>query len=72
MIADVVADHVRSKMADHLTDVGTSDQHTVKPWLSARLDLSPVVKEFVAEGYPLVGGRLAHLIQRMAGIRWRM
>ena len=61
VLTDVVGDHVRSMMADHLTDVATSDQHTVKPWLSARLDLSPVVKDFAAQGYPLVGGRLDYV-----------
>jgi anti-sigma factor RsiW len=72
LVADIVADHVRSMMADHLTDVATSDRHTVKPWLSARLELSPEVKDFATEGYPLVGGRLDYVDgHRAAAIVYR-
>jgi anti-sigma factor RsiW len=59
-----VAAHVRATLGDHLIEVASSNQHTVKPWLSARLDYSPPVEDLASKGFALSGGRLDYLERR--------
>jgi anti-sigma factor RsiW len=65
---ELTSAHLRSLMPDHLIDVVSSDQHTVKPWFAGHADVSPPTPDFPQEDYRLIGGRADYIDGQRAAV----
>ncbi|MBN9219092.1 MAG: anti-sigma factor [Mesorhizobium sp.] len=62
--AAVASGHRRSLLAASPIDIVSSDRHTVKPWLDARIGVSPPAPDLAQDGYALIGGRVEVISDR--------
>jgi anti-sigma factor RsiW len=54
----IASGHRRSLLATSPVDVVSSDRHTIKPWLDARIGVSPPAPDLAKDGFALLGGRV--------------
>jgi anti-sigma factor RsiW len=72
ILGEAISAHLRSLQTDHLTDVLSTDQHTVKPWFNGRIDIAPPVVDLTGQGFTLMGGRLDYIDgKKVAAIVYR-
>ncbi|MDH6230376.1 anti-sigma factor RsiW [Mesorhizobium soli] len=57
-VGEIASAQQRSLLAASPVDVASSDRHTVKPWLDARIGMSPPTVDLSKDGYVLLGGRV--------------